>query len=82
MVQDIWLFFILFLFMSILSACLYVCCVCDWCPRKSQEDAGFPGTEVTDGLSYHVGAGNWKLGHLQEQQVFLTSEPSSPPLQP
>lgn len=35
--------------LDLLPACIYVCYVHAWCPRKSEGDAVFYGTGVTDG---------------------------------
>lgn len=51
-------------------------CVHAWCPWKSEEGAGCPRTEVTDGCKSLCGS--WELvpDPLQEQPVLLTTEKS------
>jgi hypothetical protein len=71
-------FYLIFFFFN-LFVCLFVCgCMsvnplCAWCPHRSEEGFGSPGTVVTDGC--------WaqNLGPL-EKPVLLTSEPSFQPL--
>lgn len=47
--------------------CLYIH-VCVWCPWRSEEGTGFPGTGVEDDCGPHVGARKLNLGPLPEQQ--------------
>ena len=46
------------------------------CPQRPEEGAGSPGARVTD--SCEPPCGGWELnpGPLEEQPVFLTTEPS------
>jgi hypothetical protein len=58
--------FILFYFMclSVLPACMYVYYVCAWCPQRSEESIGSPGTGIIDGWELpSIGVGNrtWVL---------------------
>lgn len=49
--------------------------MCDWCLRRSEEDAGFPGAGVAaDGWEPHTGDGI-KPSPLEEEPVLLSSEP-------
>lgn len=50
--------------------------------REVREDVGSPGTEVKGGCQSLCGCWDPNSGSLQEQQVFLTAEPSSQPLCP
>lgn len=63
--------------MNVLAACLYVCHVSAGCPWKSEEGITSPGTLVL-GNGCGPLCGRWKqnLGHLEECQLFLTTNPS------
>lgn len=52
--------------MNALSACMHVHPVCAWCPRKSEEAFGFPGTEVTDSCKSPLGCWELNPSPLQE----------------
>lgn len=52
--------------------------MCDWCLRRSEEDAGFPGAGVVDGWEPYTGDGI-KPSPLEEELVLLTAEPAIQP---
>lgn len=54
-------------------------CMSIWCLQISENDIGFPGTEIKMLISHHVcTTGYWELnpGTLQDQLVLLISEPT------
>jgi hypothetical protein len=57
--------------MGILPARMSVHHVNAWCPRRSEEGVRFPGTQVTDGVSHHVGAGRLYCLGILNSQKFL-----------
>lgn len=64
---------LLFIYLSILSACLYMHHVCAWCPVRSEGGVGSPQTGVTDGWPP---CGCWELSTDPLQvQVLLSTEP-------
>lgn len=66
------LFVSLFYFM-VVSVLPQVCLV----PRKPEEGVGSPGTRITNGGQYHVGA--WNRAWVLEWPLLLTAEPSPQP---
>lgn len=50
-------------------------CVLVFCPGRSEEDAGSPGTGVPDRCASPRGCWELNADPRQEQQVFLTTEP-------
>lgn len=48
---------LLFIYLSILSACLYMHHVCAWCPVRSEGVLDPPRLELQM-VGHHVGAGN------------------------
>lgn len=60
-------------FMCMSIACMCICAhMCAWCPQRSEE-----GVRTLELELHHV-----VLGLLQEQQMFLTTEPSLQPSHP
>ena len=59
---------------NILPASIIVYHMLAWCPGRPEEDVRLPGITAWMVLRYQVGT--VKPGPLQEQQVFLTTEPS------
>lgn len=68
------------MYMSILSACMYVYHVCAWGPRGSEESIRSLETTVTDGCWPPNRC--WELNPdlLEGQTVLLTTEPSLQPV--
>ena len=62
---------------SVLPACIYVYLVCAWCLQSSGECISWPGTRVRAGSKPSYGCWAPTPGPLQEQQMLLTTEPSS-----
>lgn len=60
-----------------LPACTFVYHVCVWCFLSPEGGMRSPGTRITDSCDCHVGG--CRNGAMEEQAVFLTTEP---PLQP
>lgn len=44
--------------------------------RRPEKDTGSHGTGITDGCKLTCGCWELNLGHLQEQPVLLSAEPS------
>ena len=53
--------------------------VCLHCLWKPEEDITFPETEITDACEPLCGCQELNPGPLEEQLVFLTTEPSLQP---
>jgi hypothetical protein len=60
-------FFLIYFYFSVLEFCLY-------------DVTGFPGSGVTDRWEPPCGCWELNLGSLEQQTVFLTTEPSFQPL--
>lgn len=70
-------YFFDFMFVNILSACIYVHACCPW---SSEEHIRFLGTEVKDVCKSVVcGAGNWTRSFKKSEQVLRTTMPSLHP---
>ena len=54
--------------------CIYILCHMHVCAHRDKK------TALGMVVSHQMGAGNQTSGPLEEQQVFLTSEPSGKPL--
>ena len=65
--------------MDILPACMYMCHV-HVVPMEARDGGSVrsPGTGVIDGCEPPCGCWESNLGPLEEQQMLLTAEPSSP----
>lgn len=46
-----------------------------WCPKRSEEGVGFPGTRLWDGCELQCGCQESNPRPLQEHQVLLITEP-------
>ena len=64
-----------FMCMSVLLACMTVYHMHVWCPQESEDVIGSPETGVADCCKTPYRCWELNLGLLQEQQVFLISEP-------
>lgn len=64
--------------MSVLLACLSVH-VSDWYPQRYEDLTGSPATGVMDGCKLPRECRELNLGPLQEQYMFLTTEPTLQP---
>lgn len=58
------------------ATCVYEHHVCSWYLPNPGEGFGSCGTGVLDGCQPPCGSWELNLGHLQEQKVLLTTEPS------
>lgn len=45
-------------------------------PQRPEEGVGFPGIGVIDGCKTACACWKWKLGPLEEQPIFKTTESS------
>lgn len=48
----------------------------NYCLQRPKDSSIFPETGVQMVVSHYVGAGKHNLGPMQEQQVFLSTEPA------
>lgn len=62
---------------SVLTACVFVYHMYDWCLRRSEQGSRSSGTEVTDAVSCYVDGG-FNLCPLEMQRVFNNWANSSP----
>lgn len=65
--------------MGVLPSYIHVHHMYTWCSQRSEEGAGSLSTEVTCGCETPCRCWGWNLGHLQEQQMTLTT-PAPVPL--
>lgn len=70
--------FICFMYMHVWPTCnMYH--THGWCLQRPRKGIRYPGTGVTKGCELLCGCWDPYLNPLQEQQVFLTSEPTPQP---
>ena len=61
---------------SVLPAFVSVCTTFTKCPQRPEEGVRSPGTGITEGCELPRGYWELNLGPLEEQPVYLTTEPS------
>lgn len=67
------------MYMTISPTCMYVYHMNAWCPWRSKEGTGSPGTGVINGYEPPYWCWELKPSPLQEQHVLLIAEPSLQP---
>lgn len=67
------------MYLSVLPARMYVCCMCPWCPQRPEEDSWVLGTGVKN--DWVPPCGCWETTSLyKNSKCSQTAEPSLQPL--
>lgn len=61
---------------GVLPLCLPIHHMHAWCPQRPEEDAGSPGTGVTEDCELLCECSKLNPGPFQEQLVLLSTDPS------